>query len=471
MNKLILSTSVFLSAAGLFAATIDNVFVRQNWPWSSEVEVSYVISGVTEPVDLVVSFSNGATPLAADTTGGRLAGDVIAVAVGGEKRFTFDPKAVFGAAMPNSLKDLRVRIDTVKTTHPDYAEVIYKVVNLDANPMTVTDLTRGDILSGRYGAYETDFGKVGPGFTTSLSDVLVWTGVTNGDLYKTSKLVLRKIPSAGQSYKMGPASASLDVSFTNDFWIGVFELTQAQVKMISPSFDYWYTNQTCWATRAAYVSWGSVRGNNADYLTTCWPHGNHTTVGKSSILGKLQAATGIDRFDLPTEAQWEYAARGGNFGNIMPSGKVRNATNMKELGPRAANNGGDDGTACKFSPKNDPNGGTDGRNCSIEYGNDAVGRAAPNAYGLYDVLNNAFEWMLNRAARGAGNDGRNGVEPRGTASNNDLDGGGNTGHYIRGGSWAYAFDDVGAAWTRVDWYANHYLGARLCLHEENVNVE
>ena len=66
MNKLILSTSVFLSAAGLFAATIDNVFVRQDWPWSGEVEVSYVISDVTEPVDLVVSFSNGAVcePLA-----------------------------------------------------------------------------------------------------------------------------------------------------------------------------------------------------------------------------------------------------------------------------------------------------------------------------------------------------------------------------------------------------------------------
>jgi hypothetical protein len=50
------ATTVFaamMAAASLGAAQIDEVIVCQQWPWSTDVKVEYMISGVTSP------FMNG----------------------------------------------------------------------------------------------------------------------------------------------------------------------------------------------------------------------------------------------------------------------------------------------------------------------------------------------------------------------------------------------------------------------------
>ena len=39
----------FLAASSLNAAVIEQVIVRQQWPWSTDVKVEYKISGVTSP--------------------------------------------------------------------------------------------------------------------------------------------------------------------------------------------------------------------------------------------------------------------------------------------------------------------------------------------------------------------------------------------------------------------------------------
>ena len=52
--------SVFCIAA-MFAqgASISDVIVRQQWPWSTDIKVEYKLSGVTAPVDVTLEAFNG----------------------------------------------------------------------------------------------------------------------------------------------------------------------------------------------------------------------------------------------------------------------------------------------------------------------------------------------------------------------------------------------------------------------------
>jgi formylglycine-generating enzyme required for sulfatase activity len=106
------------------------------------------------------------------------------------------------------------------------------------------------------------------------------------------------------------------------------------------------------------------------------------------------------RYGLPTEAQWEYAARAGTS-TALNSGKDLTSTegvcrNLGEVAWYAENSGN------RTHP---------------------VGQKRPNAWGVHDMQGNVFEWCQDWY----GFNPSVGVEPQGAASGMSR--------VIRGGSW------------------------------------
>ena len=84
--------------------------------------------------------------------------------------------------------------------------------------------------------------------------------------------------------------------------MGVFQMTQKQYTLVMGSNPSYYRGDT---RPVELVSYKDIRGT---LLGANWP--SHAQVDTTSFLGKIRARTALN-FDLPTEAQWEYACRAG----------------------------------------------------------------------------------------------------------------------------------------------------------------
>ena len=87
--------------------------------------------------------------------------------------------------------------------------------------------------------------------------------------------------------------------------MGVFEVTQRQWELVMGNRPSAFSNETCYATRPVeQVSYIDIRGGVKGIT---WPESKE--VDESSFMGQLRKKIGLTGFDLPTEAQWEYACR------------------------------------------------------------------------------------------------------------------------------------------------------------------
>jgi formylglycine-generating enzyme required for sulfatase activity len=148
-----------------------------------------------------------------------------------------------------------------------------------------------------------------------------------------------------------------------------------------------------------------------------WSADNHPVVNVSWF-----EATAFCKFvggRLPTEAEWEYAARGGNADVIYPWGNA--------YSPDQANGRKADGTDLK--ERSAP-----------------VGSFLPNRFGLYDIVGNVWEWVSSvyRPYPYRGDDGRE-------------DPGSREARVARGGSWSSTPKNLRVS-NRIDYSPANRIG-------------
>ena len=467
-------------------ATINQVIVRQQWPWSTDVKVEYQLDGVdaSHPVDLTVTAYNGDTPLPTANLASAIRGDVYGVTEEfGE--FYIDPVAAFGSEHIAMTK-FKVQL-ALSESAANIHEILYKIYDLASGGCT--DVTRADLFNGKYGSIETNYTAFTT-FNTPVSDVLIWTGVTNDAKYATTHLVLRKIPAAGQTFTMGSPSGEIErgdtasvrvggtvsgdamiggetvtasgfetqhsVSFTQDFYMGVFEVTQYQYWKIMGVWPSNFSREEYRNTRPVEkVSYDNIRGGNG--AGTTWPDVATHEVLSTSFLGTLRAVlSGSPKLDLPTEAQWEYACRAKSmtawYSGYNPSSVSweDSPSKLRAIG-RFRKNGGEGAAATDDTTK----------------GTAKVGSYLPNAWGLYDMLGNVQEWSLDWYAPFAGDAVAN---PNGALQSEAsfVSSGGNNAYnnrVARGGGYGSRAADVRAAYRKPEGgnQTAAYRGFRLCL--------
>jgi formylglycine-generating enzyme required for sulfatase activity len=153
--------------------------------------------------------------------------------------------------------------------------------------------------------------------------------------------------SASTSYGCNGDETNHQVTLSKAFYLGKTEVTQAQwqAKMSSnPSYFKGYSDSP--SRPVETVSWNDIAGFNT--------------------------ATGLR---LPSEAEWEYAYRGGTTTAFHSMPGYPNGTNDDSLL----------GNIAWYSVNNGASG-------SSTYGTKPVAGKAANAFGMYDMSGNVYEW-------------------------------------------------------------------------------
>ena len=288
-------------------------------------------------------------------------------------------------------------------------------VTLDGKPVGRTPIDIPNLLVGSHTVKISKSGYADNTQTITISEGK--TATVNATLTKGGGNAnignIEMVYVKGGTFTMGATAEQGSDAFSNekpthsvtvsDFYIGKYEVTQAQWKAVMGSNPSNWTGDNLPVEK---VSWDDVQ----------------------EFIQKLNAQTG-KKFRLPTEAEWEYAARGGNQSKGY---KYSGSNSISEVAWYDGNSG----------DKTHP-----------------VGQKTPNELGIYDMSGNVWEWCQDWYSSSAYSSSSQ-TNPTGPSS----------GSYrvLRGGSWgsnAGRCRVSNRSFTFPD-YRDSYYGFRLACSVE-----
>jgi len=206
-----------------------------------------------------------------------------------------------------------------------------------------------------------------------------------------------------------------EVTLTNNYYIGKYQVTQKLWRLVMMGTEL--------------EDPSAFKGDNLPIESVSWDD------IVNEFLPKLNALAGKE-YRLPTEAEWEFAARGGN-----------------------------ESKGYKYSGSDDPDEVATYTNGQIFYPNPTtvVGSLKANELGIHDMSGNVLEWVNDKYSRYT-------ADPKTNPAGAEI----SSQRISRGGAWSNAYEDALRVYARVSTISNHQsstYGFRLAISPSTNSIK